>query len=426
MIGLLCISMLVMLIVGVPVAVSLGTASILTLIADSSIPLQIVPQQMFSAVNSFSLLCVPFFLLAGTLMEEGGLTDKLVDFANALIGWLKCGLVYVSVLVGMLLGGVSGSSAADTAALSSVMIPAMERNGYKRNFSAALQASSGAIGVIIPPSIPMIIMGGITGASIDKLFIGGILPGILVGLLLMIAGRLSCAKQHMGETDLKPFSLKELWRSFKQAILPLLTPVIIMGGIIGGVFTATEASVVAAIYTFIIGFFVYKKISIKRLLAILVETGEKTAQVMFVVSAATAFSWLLSAYNIPKMAAEFLYSLSTSPAIIMFIMMFIFWLLAMFIDETPLIIMLLPVMLPIATGVGIHPIVFCIMIAINTGLGAIMPPVGTAVFVASASGKLPPSETIKQIFPFVGAYIVCMVIITAFPSLVTYLPSVVG
>jgi len=422
-IGIMFAVMLVLLLLEVPVAVSIGISSFTALLIDGSIPLSIIPQRVLNAVNSFSLLALPFFMLAGSFMEHGGLTKKMVNFANAVVGWATGGLSYVSVVAGMIMGGISGSCSADTAALSSIMIPAMSEKGYKKGFSAALQAASGCLGLIIPPSIPMIIMGGITGISVAKLFVAGIIPGIVVSIALMITARIVCIRQGMGVHDKTPFTLKNVWRTFKEAFLTLLAPLIIMGGILGGVFTATDDSVVAAVYTFIIGFFVYKEIKLKDLVKILHEAGRKTGSVLIIVASASIFSWLLTINNVHITMTNWIFAISDNPAVIMFLMMFIFFVLAMFIDETPLIIMLLPIMLPIAEKVGIDPMLFCILMVVNNAIGGIMPPVGTAVFVASASCGIKTSETIKQIFPFVLAYIICLILLYVFPQLVLWLPS---
>lgn len=417
--------MLILLILESPVGVAMGLSSILVLLGDGGLPLQVVVQKMFNQVNSFSLISLPFFMMAGAFMQHGGLTSKIVNFADSLVGWLTGGMCYVSVGAGIIMGGISGSCSADTAALSAIMIPAMTESGYKKNFAAALQAASGCLGLIIPPSIPMIIIGGITGISVARMFVGGILPGLLIAFMLMIAARIMCGVQHMGGADGKKFRLIRVWVTFKEAFLSLMAPVIIIGGILGGVFTATEASVVAAVYTFILSAFVYREMSIRQLIEAVFEAGRKTGEVMFIVAAAAVFSYLLTVNNVHTIVRDFVYSISSTPVVIVFVMMFIFFVLAMFIDETPLIIMLLPIFLPIAEDLGMDPMVFCIMMVVNNAIGGIMPPVGTAVFVASAAGGLSSTETSKQIGPFVIVYIIGTVLIYIFPQLVTFLPSLV-
>lgn len=425
LIVVLFVLMLTLLILESPVGVALGLSSIIVMLFEGGLPLQVVIQKMFNQVNSFSLISLPFFMMAGAFMQHGGLTRKIVDFADSLVGWMTGGMCYVSVGAGIVLGGISGSCSADTAALSAIMIPAMTESGYKKNFAAALQAASGCLGLIIPPSVPMIIIGGITGISVARMFVGGILPGLVVALMLMIAARIMCGMQHMGSPDGKKFRLSRVWITFKAAFLSLMAPVIIIGGILGGIFTATEASVVAAVYTFILSAFIYREMSIKQLLGAVFEAGRKTGEVMFIVAAASVFSYLLTVNNVHVIVRDFVYSISSNPAVIVFIMMFIFFVLAMFIDETPLIIMLLPIFLPIAESVGMDPMVFCIMMVVNNAIGGIMPPVGTAVFVASAAGEISATETSKQIGPFVVVYMVATVLIYMFPQLVTFLPSIV-
>lgn len=415
--------MLGLLLLEVPIFVTLGISSVFALLVDGSVAMQIVAQRMITAVNSFSLLALPFFMMAGMFMERGGLTDKMVDFAASVVGWIKGGMSYVSVVAGMIMGGISGACTADTAALSAIMIPAMKKRGYDTGYAAALQAASGCLGLIIPPSIPMIVMGGITGISVAKLFIAGIGPGILCALALMVAARYSCLKHNMGVEDRIPFRWSNVWKSLKEAGLTLMAPLIIIGGIVLGVFTATEASVVAAIYTFIIGFFVYKQIKLKDIPEILFEAGKKTGTVMIVVSTAGIFSWVLTYNNVHKVITNLIFSITTNPAIIVFLLMLVFFLLAMFIDESPLIIMLLPIAIPIVEEVGVDPMLFCIMMVVNNAIGGIMPPVGAAVFVSSAAANIQTTRTIRYIYPFVVAYAVCLVIIFFVPQIVLFLPS---
>lgn len=420
---LMFLIMLALLFLEAPVYVSLAAASLTALLMDGGISVQVMSQRMFTAVNTFSLLALPFFMLAGTFMEQGGLTEKMVRFASSIVGWLKGGMSYVSVVAGMIMGGISGACTADTAALSALMIPTMKKEGYDEGYAAALQAASGCLGLIIPPSVPMILMGGITGISVAKLFVAGIGPGILCAIALMVACKYSTSRKNVGSGEYVPFSFKNIWASLKDAALTLLAPIIIIGGIISGIFTATESSVIAAVYTFLIGTFVYKQIKLKDLPRMLFEAGRKTGTVMIVVAGAGTFSWMLTYNNVHKVLTNFIFSITTNPALIVFLMMLIFFVLAMFIDESPLIIMLLPIMLPIAKQVGIDPMLFCILMVINNAIGGIMPPVGAAVFVAAGAGGIKTSRVNKHVFPFVVAYLVCMVLIFIFPDICLWLPN---
>ena len=372
-------------ILGVPIAMSIGLAAGASLLAmDTS--LVVMAQKMFISTNSFTLIAIPFFMLVGAIMDRSGITEMLVNFANACIGWIRYGMVYVTILAGILMGGISGSATADTAALSGILIPTMERQGYPRNFTAPLQASAGTLGVIIPPSLCMIVLGSVTNLQVSKLFIAGIIPGCIVGLCIGIISFFICRSQGFGESDTMRFSLKLLGKSTKEAVWALLIPVIIVGGILAGVFTPTEASVIAVVYTLFVALMVTKTIRLKDIPAIFCDAARSTGTVMFVIGTSAVWSWILSYANIPGMLADAITSFTQSPFVVMMIITVIFLIGGMFIDGTPLIIMLVPLLYPVATAVGFDPLAFGIIICICNAMGAITPPVGAALFVACASG----------------------------------------
>lgn len=415
----------VLALLGVPIAISIGLACGVGLLTiDTS--LFVVAQKMFVGTNSFTLIAIPFFMLVGAIMDRSGITARLVNFARSIIGWIKYGMVYVSILAGILMGGISGSATADTAALSSMLIPAMEKQGYPKPFTAPLQAAAGTLGVIIPPSLCMIVLGSVTNINVAKLFIAGIIPGCLVGACLCIIGYFVCKKNGFGEADKVKFSLKELGKATKEAIFAILIPVIIVGGILSGIFTPTEASVVAVVYTLIIGLFVYRTIKFKDLLDIFSDAAKSTGTVMFVIGTSAVWSWILSYANVPTLLAGALTALTQSPIIIMLIITFIFLVGGMFIDGTPLIIMLVPLLYPVATAVGVDPLAFGIVICICNAMGAISPPVGAALFVSCASGNVKLEATFKYVVPIIIAMFIATLLIILFPQVATFLPSIAG
>ena len=415
----------IFMILGIPIAMSIGLASLVSLsMIDTSFV--VMAQRMFISSNSFTLIAIPFFMLVGAIMDRAGITERLINFAKAVIGWLRYGMIYVTILTGILMGGISGSATADTAALSGILIPGMERQGYPRPFTAPLQAAAGTLGVIIPPSLCMIVLGSVTNLQVSELFIAGIVPGCLVGICIAIIAYFICRKTGFGESDVTKFSIKNLGKATVDAGLALLIPVIIVGGILFGVFTPTEASVIAVIYTFCVSPLMTKTITSKDLRDISRDAPRSTGTVMFVIGTSAVWSWVLSYANIPGMLAEAITSVTQNPIIIMLIITVIFLIGGMFIDGTPLIIMLVPLLYPIATSVGFDPLAFGIIICICNAMGAITPPVGAALFVACASGGVKLEKTFPYVWPIVAAELVSIIILCLFPQLASFLPSVMG
>lgn len=416
---------LMLAILGVPLGTAIGLASIIVLVKQE-VPLVVMATRMYSGTNSFSLMAIPFFMLAGGIMEKSGLTQRLVNFANSIIGWLRCGLCYVTIMAGVFLGGISGSAPADTAALGSVLIPSMEKQGYPKAFSASLMASAGSIGIIIPPSIPMVILAGICSISLNKMFMGGLIPGILCGIFLMIAARIICGKNNYGTSDCTPFSLKNVWKSFKDAILALMAPIIIIGGILTGYFTATESGVVVVIYTLFLGIFIYKSIGKDDIKDICVDAIKNTANVMLVVASSTVFSWLLTSNNFHVALSNAINSVSSSAFFVLTVTNIVFFIGGCFLDGTSLILMFCPVFYPIITAAGVDPVVFGVMIVINLAIGNITPPVGNTLFVASTTAGIPLEKAARHTPLFILAYIIVLILVCVFPALITYIPSIMS
>lgn len=414
---------LVLAFLGIPVGFSIALSSLAMLISDG-IPLMVMPQKIFAGMNSFTLMAIPFFMLAGEVMARSGITRRLVEFANALVGWIKCGLCYVAIVAGIFMGGISGSAPADTAALGAILIPTMKEQDYPAPFSAALLASAGAIGIIIPPSIPMVVLGGVSGVSIGKIFVGGIIPGVILGICLMVAARLTSDRKNYGQMDRTPFTLQNLWTSFKRAILPLLAPIILIVGILSGIFSATEASVVVVVYSSIVGIVIYRTITIKDMVDICASALKSTANVMLVIGASTIFSWILTRNNIPAQLASWILAVGGGKVFFLAFVIVVVFIAGMFLDGLPIIIMLVPIFLPIAESLGIDPIMFGVMFTLVIAVGGLTPPVGATLFVGSQIAKCPIMATAKEAIPLIVAMLVTTLLVCIFPQLVTWLPSI--
>lgn len=417
------LAFLLLLLIRVPVSFSLAIASAAALIINTDMDTAVILQRMYTASESFSLVAVPFFILAGGFMETGGISRRIVVFASHLVGHIKGGLAMVSVLASMFFAGVSGSTAADTAAVGSILIPAMEKKKYGKDLATSIVACAGSIGIIIPPSIPMVILGVTAGISIGGLFLGGFIPGILMGIALMMTSYLFAKKRNL-PAEPRP-SLKELWQSFCDSILAIMTAVIIIGGILGGIFTATEASVVAAVYAFIVGFFIYKELKFSDLPRIMVHTAITTGVVVFCVATASAFGWILAAEQIPAMLADLVFSISTQPFIVLILINVLMLFMGMILDVAPIIIILVPIIYPIAMKLGIDPIHFGVMTIVNMAIGQCTPPVGVALFVATGISKIPLGEMLGTYYRFIGAMIAVLLLITLVPDLITFIPRLV-
>ena len=427
-IAVFLIGLVLLFLLGYGAPYAIGLVSLLVLVITrgfGNVPLDMVATKLAFSANNFTLLAIPFFLLAGKLMNTGSITTRIFRFCNTLIGWIPGGLGHANVLASIVFAGMSGSAVADAAGLGTIEIKAMEEEGFDTDFSAAITAASSTIGPIIPPSIPLIVFGvSAGGISIAKLLIGGVLPGLLVGICLSIMVYVFAVKRHY---PCRKFPQgKELWHDFKDAFFPLLTPIILIGGILSGVFTPTEASVIAVVYTLFVALMVTKTIRLKDIPAIFCDAARSTGTVMFVIGTSAVWSWILSYANIPGMLADAITSFTQSPFVVMMIITVIFLIGGMFIDGTPLIIMLVPLLYPVATAVGFDPLAFGIIICICNAMGAITPPVGAALFVACASGGVKLEKTFKYVYPIVIAELISIIILCIIPQLASFLPSIVG
>ena len=420
---LLLTVLLLLFLINMPIAIAIAFSSIMLISIFSDFGLMVVIQRMFGGADSFHLMAVPLFMYAGLLMEKGDISRRLVDFANALVGWLPGGLAAVTIVSAMFFAGISGSAAADTAAVGALLIPAMRRSGYDTDFAAAVQASGGSIGVIIPPSIPMIIFGFLTGASIGQLFAAGILPGILVGISLIIVATILSVKN--GYKAAKPFCLKDIFLTFVRAILPLGAPVIILGGILGGIFTATESAAVAVFYAFIVGCFVYKKIKIEDIKQIFVEGSIIAAVVMFIISTASIFSWIAAIEDIPARLAGSLLALSDNPVILLLLVNLILLIAGTFVETTAALILLVPMITSMVPILHIDLVHLGVIIVTNLAIGMLTPPMGICLIVSSAISGGQIAAISRRILPFLLILILDLLIITFYPPLTMWLASLI-
>ncbi len=382
-------------------------------------------RNVYNGMDSFPLMAIPFFMLAGELMNRGGITMRLVEFAQALMGHLRGGLAHVNVLSSMLFAGLSGSAVADTSALGSMLIPAMEKQGYTRRFAAAITAASSVIGPIIPPSGIMIIYAYVMGESVAALFLAGIVPGIMVGVGLMIMIKIQADKY-----DFPVASKKTTWGERGQASLkafwPLLTPVIILGGILAGVFTPTEAAAVAVAYATFIGFFVLKTLTLKEIPDVLAKAAATSAVVLLLVGAAMAFKTVVSLSHAPELLAEWILSLTSNPLILLFLINLLLFIVGMFLDAGPAIIILGPILGPIFISLGVDPIHFAIIMSVNLTVGLATPPMGLVLFVASSVSGEKVERIAKAILPFLAVEIFVIFLITYIPAISMTIPRLTG
>ena len=411
---------------GAPLAITMVLSSLValwvhgTLPGAAPIPLVVTPQRMFIIVDSFPLMAVPYFILAGELMERGGISLRLVKFAVALVGRVRGGICLAAVLASMIFAGVSGSGAADTAAVGSLTIPAMIKKGYPRGFVAALQAVAGAIGPIIPPSIVMLIYASIANQSPARMFLGGIIPGVLIGLGLMGVSYLYSIRHGFGAEEAAGW--REVLRATIDASWALVSPVIILGGILSGVFTATEAGVIAVAYAFLVGVFVYKEIRWTDLPAALVKAALTTGVVMFVVAASGIFGWLLAAARAPVVAAQFLTSLTDNRFMIFLIVIVFLLIVGGLMEEAASIIILVPVLHPHAVRFGINELHWAVILSMTLVVGAVTPPVASFLFISTAIAKTTLSDASRNVWIFLAVMVGVILLSVILPDLVLFLP----
>lgn len=417
MIGVFLGSLFGSLTLGVPIAFALLASAVMLMFTMGTFDSQIVAQNLINGANNFSLMAIPFFVLAGELMNAGGISKRIVDFSMALVGHIRGGLGFVAIIASILFAGLSGSAVADTAALGAILIPMMIAKGYNVNTSTGIICASGIIAPVIPPSIPMILFGVTAGVSITDLFMGGIIPGIMMGVGLMI-GWFFMSRKDTSELPPRK-SAKEIWKAIQDASFALMLPVIIIGGLRGGVFTPTEAAVVAAFYALFVGLFIYRELKLEELYQVLIASAKTTSVVMFVAAAAMVSAWLITVANVPAEIAGYMGSLVESPLILMMVIMIFLLLIGLVMDLTPAILIFTPVLLPLVKMAGIDPVYFGIVMVINLCIGLITPPVGTVLYVGCGISKISLVELTKGIWPFLVVHVIVLLLLILFPEIIT-------
>lgn len=407
---------LVLLILGVPIGFVLALSSVGAMFS-ADYPLVILSQRLFTALDSFPFMAIPLFMLAGSIMSHGGITKRIVDFALSIFGNIKGALAHVVATSGIMMGGISGSGVADTAALGAVMVPEMKKRKYDAGFSAALVAASGSIGLIIPPSIALIIYGVTTQSSIGDLFVAGIIPGVAIGVGFFIYSYFVARKKDYPKEG--KVSVKGVWTSFKKAVWSLLMPVIIILGIRGGVFTATEGGAIISVYAFFISAFIYKEIKLKDIPKIFYDAALSTAVISTIIASTSLFGWLLSSEQIPQKITAFLLGITDNPILLLLIINLLLLFVGMFLDSGPAIMILAPILAPVAQSLGVDMVQFGIIMVINLTIGLLTPPVGTSMYVASNVSGVPIMQLAKKLMPFWLIMITVLLLITFIPGITT-------
>ena len=408
---------------GVPIAFSLGLSALLYLVV-MDIPLNVIPQKMYVGIDSFTLLCIPGFVLAGNLMNVGGITNRIIQFANSVIGFIRGGLGLATVGSSMVFAGISGTALAETASLGSVLIPAMKRERYDAGFASALVASASTIGPIIPPSLPMIIVGTLTGISVGKMFVAGIVPGVLIGILLMAVVYVISVRRGYPKGERQPLSV--IAKSFFNAFWAIMMTVLILYGILGGLFTPTEASVMAVLYALVVGKFIYRELRFRDLPKIFVSSMISSAGIMILVGLANLFGWILVSEQIPQLIAETILSISTNKYVVLLLINLFLLFVGLFMETIAALVILFPVLLPVALEIGMDPVQFGVMVVLNLVIGLVTPPVGVCLFVAAGIGKVTLGRAARALLPFLAVELIVLFLVAYVPGVTLYLPKLLG
>lgn len=411
----------ILLVIGTPVTVALGTGSLIFIFMEGT-PSVVVLHQMVSGIDSFPLIAVPFFILAGHLMNSAGITTRIFDFAKAMVGWLHGGLGHVNIGASIIFAGMSGAAVADAGGLGAIEIKAMRDAGYDDDFSVGITAASSTIGPIIPPSLPLVIYGVMASCSIGELFAAGMIPGLLMGLSLMIMVSLYARKRKYPRDA--SFSVVRLWETFKKAFLPLQTPTIIIGGILSGVFTPTESAIAAVVYALFLGLFVYRTLTWRHIVRVSMDTIETSAAILMIVASATIFAWILIDQQVAEIVANALLGFSQNKTVILLIMMAVVLIIGCFMETIAAITILVPVLLPIAQQVGIDPVHLGLIVILNLMLGLLTPPVGMVLYVLSKVSGVKFEQCVTATAPFIVPLLIVLAIITFIPEVAMWLPNI--
>jgi tripartite ATP-independent transporter DctM subunit len=412
---------LLLLIIGVPVAISLAGSSLIYVMLEGVQPHLVVLHRMIGGIDSFPLLAIPFFIMAGSLMNSAGITNRIYDFALALVGWLKGGLGHVNVVGSVIFAGMSGTAVADAGGLGNIEIKAMRDHGYSVDFSVGITGASSTIGPIIPPSLPFVIYGVMANASIGKLFAAGVIPGLVMALTMMIMVTYY-AHTRGWHRDAK-FSIVALWQTFKRAFLPLLTPIILVGGMTTGVFTPTEAAIAATAYAIFLGMAIYRTLSLKKLIKVSMETAETTALILLIVAGASIFGYLITLTKVTDNVSALVLSITTTPWIVLLLVNIFLLIVGCFMETIAAITILVPVLLPLMDKIGVDPVHFGLIMVLNLMIGLLTPPVGMVLYILARVANISFERTTKACLPFLIPLLVSLALVTYWPSMVMFLPN---
>jgi len=418
---MLAAAFIVSMAIGIPIFFAIVVSGCVYIMFASTLPILSIAQRMVVGVDSFTLLAIPLFLLAGSLMAEGDITPRIMRFASAMVGHIRGGMAMVMVVSCMFFGAISGSGVADVAAIGSIMLPAMKESNYRPGFSAALLGCAGSLGTIIPPSIVMVVLGVTMGASIGKLFIAGFIPGTLAGGALMVISYYFAKKDNL--PSLPKTSWTEKWNAFRGAFLSLLTPAIIIVGILKGIFTATEAGAVASLYALILSKYVYHKLTWRRFFEICLGVAKTSAEVLCIIAAASLFGWILTSQDIPQKIASAILSVSDNRWVVLICFNLLLLILGTFMETTAIILIVIPIFMPIMTQIGVSPIHLGVMVCVNMAIGANTPPLGVDLMTACKVANINYEDSFKYVAAFIAAMFVVLVLVIAFPVLSTWLPD---
>lgn len=419
MITFLIVAFIIILVVGAPIAVALGLSSMLGIVFMGGSNMVTVGQRMFEGMNSFALLAIPLYTFAGLIMSKGGISKRLLDFCYSVVGHIYGGLAHVNVLASMVFAGISGSAAADTAGVSGMIMPQMVEKRYSKEFTVAVTAISSTIGIIIPPSIPMVVIAGILGISTGRMFLGGIIPGIVLGIAQMIVSYFMAKKEKVPREEGK-FELKSVWAAFKSSVWALLMPGIIIGSILSGFVSPTEAGVIATLYGLLVGGAVYKELKWADIKAALLETVRTCGRIFILIGAAALFTKLLTIAGFHLLVQELLFSISTDPTIILICILLIILIVTCFMESIATLTLLMPVLYPVTQAVGIDPIVFSVLVVVCIGVGLVTPPVGMCLYIACDLMKLKIGPAARKLIPFLIATFICIALFMLFPQVITW------
>ena len=414
--------LLIFVVLGVPVSFAIGFSGLLAILLGSDIPGFMAVQQLVRGLNSMTMMAGPLFILAGEILGGAKLSNRILNFCRSLVSWMTGGLGAVCVLANMIFAGISGSGAATMSAIGSLTAPELKKVGYERSFIAALIAGGGALGPIIPPSVNMIVFASLTGFSVGKLFIGGIIPGIIIGICLIIMCNLY-ARKHKVDQGTGTFVLSDVWKSFKDAFFALITPIIIIGGVIGGVFTATESGIIACLYSLFCGFFIYRTLKLRDLIPIFKKASESSAMLLMIMGIANVYAYIFALENVGDTIKTIMLSFSQDPNVIVIVIIVLMLVIGCFMETIAAMVVILPVVYPIVIALGVDPLLFGVLFSIATIVGGLTPPVGLYLFLSMNIAEVSFKEATKYMFPVVGVILATMIVIMIFPEIVTFLPN---